>query len=426
MALLQERRLETDIRGLHPLDPDDLHELGAEPPYHQVVGSFVLVGLPHVGVDVREEEIDLLLRQEVQADALGDDVSDELVVPLAARLVGGLVGVREERLAAALTAAIVLDLVEPPELDAVVAEVHLEDLPEALAEKLLEASDLLQDRGGALLRYEEAELEAELRVGDGQDGLLVGHLALDGVVLPDVGAGVGGDVLQVVAEGAAEHPLDVDDLPLLGVFVLVLIAHVARQLVRLDAQVAAVEVPSDRPLAAYRLEGFAARVDVMEGLPVLDPGGDDGVDPFQILAAYPLEGPRLPSAPLRRLVGVDAVVVSLEPAAELRLRAPVAGVGEFPPPRAFAGGELRAPAAVEFRGPLGLVAALPAVRARVAAVPVCAVADDLAVDRGSRFAQVLRDPGERVAFGHARLEVDAIVVVQSFLFHAFISFLGGG
>ena len=186
MALLQKRGLEADVGRLDPLDPDDVHEFGAEPPHHQVVGSFVLVGFPRVGVDVREEEADLLLRQGVQADAFGDDVSDEFVVPLAARLVGGFVGVREEDPAAALAAGRALDLVELPELDAVVAEVDLEDLPIALAEELLEPPYLAQDRGGTLLGYQKAELEAELRVGDGEDRLLVARLALDGIVLPDV------------------------------------------------------------------------------------------------------------------------------------------------------------------------------------------------------------------------------------------------
>ncbi len=410
-ALLQEGGLETDIRGPHPLDPDGLHELGAEPPYHQVVGSFVLVGFPRVGVDAREEEADLPLGQGVQADAFGDDVSDELVVPLAARLVGCLVGVREEDPAAAPAAGGALDLVEPPELDAVVAEARLEDPPVALPEQLLELPDLPQDGGGALLRDEDAELEAELRVGDGEDRLPVADLALDGVVLPDVPAGVPGDVLQVIAEGAAEHPPHVDHLPLLGVVVLVLVAHVARQFVRLGAEEAAVEVPSDGPLAAYPLEGLAGGVDVVDGLAVPDPGGDDGVHLPEVGLAYPRVGPRLPSAPLGGVLGLDAVAVPLPVGAVPRLGAPAAGVREPPPPPALAGGEVLAPAEGEFRCPLRDVAALPAVGAGVAAVPAGAVADDLAVDRGPVFAQGLRDPGERVALGYARLQVDAIVAL---------------
>ncbi len=74
---------------------------------------------------------------------------------------------------AALSAGRALDLVEFPELDAFVAEVDLEDLPIALDEELLKPPSLAQDRGGDLLGYQEAELEAELRVGDSEDRLLV-------------------------------------------------------------------------------------------------------------------------------------------------------------------------------------------------------------------------------------------------------------
>ncbi len=309
MALLQKRGLEANVSRPRPLDPDDLHELGAEPPCHQVVGSFVLVGLPGVGVDVREEEADLLLGEEVHAGALRDDVPHELVVPLAARLVRGFVGVREEDPAAGGPVAGVLDFVEFAELHAVVAEVHLEDPPVAVAEQPLELSDLPQDGGGALLGDREAELEAELGVGDGEDRLLVARLALDGVVLPDVLAGVGLDVLLVVAERAAEHPPDVDYPPPPGVVVFALVPHVARQFVRLCAEVAAVEVPPDGPLAAHPLEGRAADVDVVDGLAVPDPGGDDGVHLLEVAVAYSAEGARLPSAPLGGVLGLGAVVV---------------------------------------------------------------------------------------------------------------------
>ena len=364
MVLLQKRRLKADVRCLHPLDPDDLHELGAE-----------------------------------------------LVVPLAARLVGGLVGVREEDPAAALAAGWALDLVELPELHAVVAEVHLEYPPVALAEQLLELSDLPQHGGGALPGDQEAELEAELRVGDGEDRLLVARLALDGVVLPDVLPRVPLDELPVVAEGAAEHPLDVDHPPLLRVVVLVLVAHVPRQFVRPGAEAAAVEVPSDGPLAAHPLEGLAAGVDVADGLAVPDPRGDDGVHLLEVGLAYPLEGPRLPSAPLGGFLGLGAVIVPLPVGAEPRLRAPVADVGELPPARAFAGDEVLALAEDEFRGPLGGVAASLAVGAGVPAVLVGAVVDDLAEDRGPGFPQDLRDFCEREALGHPRLQVDAIVAL---------------
>ena len=44
-----------------------------------------------------EEQFDLGLREPIEASSLWDDVSDELVVPFAGGLVGGPVGVREER-----------------------------------------------------------------------------------------------------------------------------------------------------------------------------------------------------------------------------------------------------------------------------------------------------------------------------------------
>ena len=69
-----------------------------------------------------EERLDLGLGKPVERPSLRNGVPDELVVPLARRLVRRAVRVGEER-----SGSPFLDLVEPGELGPVVAQVALED-----------------------------------------------------------------------------------------------------------------------------------------------------------------------------------------------------------------------------------------------------------------------------------------------------------
>ena len=182
---------------------------------------------------------------------------------------------------------------------------------------------------------------------------------------------MGFDVPPVVGIGPSEHPLDVDRFPL-GIAVFVAEPDVSGQLARLDGEMAGVDVAPGGPFAAHLLQ---------------------------------------------RGVGVGAVVEALSVGAVPAFGASVAAVGPGLPPLAFAGLEKRAPSA-RHRRPFLPGAGFCAVRAGVPAVLRRGVVDDLAVDRGSGFAQQLRGLGQGQPLGDGGLEVDPVVVPQS-LFHLF-------
>ena len=249
-----------------------------------------------------EEQLDLGLGEPVEAPSLRNDVADELVVPLARRLVRRPIGVGEERPDAPF-----LDLVETGEFGPVVAQVAFEGVGVVRPKQLAEGLELPKDGLGVALRYQIAELEPEFRVGYGQYRLPVRGLPLDRVVLPEVGFGMGFHEPPVVGVGPSEHPRDVDWLSL-GIVVFVAEPDVSGQLVRLDAQIAGVDVPPDGAFAAYGLQGVVAFVDVVQGLPFEDPFRDDGIHFRDLLVGYAFVDPRLVPLPDGKRVRVDAVL----------------------------------------------------------------------------------------------------------------------
>lgn len=62
----EERRLEDDVVRRDAPDVEEIRELDAELPRHQVVGGLVAGRLADIVVDVRHHEVDVLLRQRVE------------------------------------------------------------------------------------------------------------------------------------------------------------------------------------------------------------------------------------------------------------------------------------------------------------------------------------------------------------------------
>ena len=227
---------------------------------------------------------------------------------------------------------------------------------------------------------------------------------------------------SVVGIGPSEHPRHVDGF-FLGIVVFVAEPDVSGQLVRLDAQVAGVDVPPDGAFAAYGLQVAVAFVDVVQGLPFQDPFRDDGIHFRDRLFGYAFVNSRLMPLPDGKRVRVDAVVVSLPAVAELGLGASVAAIWPGLPAFASPRFEKGAPA-VSVGRPFGSGASLLAMGAGMPAVFVGEVAQDLAVDRGPGFGEELGGLGQRPPLGDGGLEVDPVVVPDSLLFlHVSVSFL---
>ena len=95
-------------------------------------GRAVALCEAHVGVDVREREVRLLLRERIEGHALGEDLADDLVVALELRLLVGVHRVAEEDPRPALAVLVELDPRRVRELGAAVGEDHREELREEL------------------------------------------------------------------------------------------------------------------------------------------------------------------------------------------------------------------------------------------------------------------------------------------------------
>ena len=182
-------------------------------------------------------------------------------------------------------------------------------------------------------------------------------------------------------------------------------------------------MPPDGPLAANGLQRGVGLEYAVGGLPFQDPFRDDGVHLRDRLVGDAFVHPWGVPVPYGEGVRVDAVVVSLPVRAVLAFGASVAAIGPGLPPLASAGLEQRA-AAVPVGRPFGSGASLFAMGAGMPAVFVGEVAQDLAVDRGSGFAQQPRGLGQGQPLGDGGLEVDPVVVPDSLLFlHISVSFL---
>lgn len=356
-----------------PADPYLGQEAVAELPPGLVVRRLVALALPNVRVDVGAHLVDGFLRQGIEAAPFRQAVPHQLVEPLAFRLVGGLVGAREVGRAQPVAGPGRLYPREIGELGPVVGQVDGEYPPHRLVAYRAERGP--DPRHGArrvALLDDEPELEAVFRERDGEQGLPVGGLADDGVVLGDVLPRAGPHPGEVVAVGPAHEGPDVlrPDAPRLALQ-RVAEPDVPPQLAGLDGEAAPVAEPPHRPLGRELPDPRIRHVDVVERLPLRDPVGHDGVDVgdglFRELRPAPRDRPVGPAPPL----GLGEVVEGLGPVAERPRRAAVAHPGD---PFAARG-----------------------VHARLADGVVL----DLPRDRG------LAEPGPRGNLGYPHLAVDA-------------------
>ena len=231
--------------------------------------------------------------------ALRQAVPDELVEPLALGLVRGLVWAGEVGGADLLPAVGELDPREVRELGPVVGQVDGEYPPDLLlADPREHAGYGPEGAGWAALVYEDPELEPVFGEGDGEQGLPVGRLPDDRVVLGDVGPRIGLPRPEVVLVGPAhDRPyVPEGDLPrpprlLPGE------PDVPPQLMRLGREEPPVAKPPDGRLGREPAQGRAGRVYVVDRLAEGHPGGDGLVDrPDDALR-------RLRAAPRGRSVG---------------------------------------------------------------------------------------------------------------------------
>ena len=169
---------------------------------HGPMGLRIALRPPDVGVDVGEGGIEVRLGEAVEAFPFGEDVSDQLVVPLRLRLVVGPHRPRVEGLDGDSAAGHrLLDLPVVVELGPVVGEagLHRERLARArLRDGPHRLEDGLPGRFRPAFVYEQPDLEVGLRPGDGENRLRILGFADDGVELAGGGLRVGGDVVEVV------------------------------------------------------------------------------------------------------------------------------------------------------------------------------------------------------------------------------------
>ena len=135
-----------------------------------VVGRLVPLRVADVGVDVREREIGLVLRERVEGDALGEDLPDNLVVALDLRLLVGVHGVAEEHPRALRAVLALLDARWAGELRAAVREDDREEpreqfVPELRVQPVEHGDDILR----ALVGDEDADHEARVEPEEGEE-----------------------------------------------------------------------------------------------------------------------------------------------------------------------------------------------------------------------------------------------------------------
>ena len=118
--LAEEYRVEDDALRVHAADAELLQELAPALAIERdelVIRGFAVERRARGGVDVREHEVDVLLRQRVEGRALDEDPPDLLVVALDVRLLLRVVRVAEEHVRAPLELRRVVLRVDAVELD---------------------------------------------------------------------------------------------------------------------------------------------------------------------------------------------------------------------------------------------------------------------------------------------------------------------
>ena len=431
----EEERAERDLVRRDPDDPELSEErlpLFAERLHELVVGGSVAEDAARVAVDVREREVDLLLRERVERGALREDAPELLVVALDVGLLRGAVGVAEEDPRPPDELVRVVDGVGPRELDAlgvrelraVVREDDGEHPPEEPRPRRL--PDLVEDararpRG---LRVPQ-EREHQLRGEHEREEDLPAHRAEDRVELDGLHAVVGVPELAELAVGAADPLLRARlrlGLPFLGP------ALVGRgQVSAGDVEEAFPDVPVDAALPDAPEHVRVAGHDVPDGLPPEDAGRQDAVHVVDPGLPRPDAAPRPPERPavvgLRRRGDVEA----LRERAAVYLLAPVADVGGRADPEAGALPELvaalEAPREVLVElllgspvshPPAGVEVLADAVRASVAPVAGDAPCEDLPRDRRFGASHLVRD--FRDLPPEAEQKLDPLPFVQSHVF----------
>ena len=207
---------------------------------------------------MREHVVDRVLGEAIKALALGDEVADELVEAFAFGLVGGPVGVGEEGGAELFPTFVGLNPEEKGEFDPIVAEVDRENLHENFVpDGIPNGLDGPDDGERGALVDEAAELEAELREGDGQDDLPILLHPNQGIVLDDVGLFMRCDGPFIVLVGSSDEGLDVPGPGSLVVGVLASVDDIFPKLEGFDGEVPPVAKTPDGGLGADAFEGLA-------------------------------------------------------------------------------------------------------------------------------------------------------------------------
>ena len=383
-----------------------------------------------VAVDVRHHEVDLPLRERVEALALEDDAPDVLVVAPGVRLVGRGVGPRVEHpRPPRAVAGRGLDRERVGELGPVVLEHGGEQPPERLGpERPPQPAERVDDVLGALAGQEPRDHEARRREHDRQEDALVAPPALGGVDLRDLHAGVRGQEVLVVLPRAALRAVAVD-LVRDGRPPALPVAHGHREVVPPDGQDAPVDVVVGGALAYPERRGRGDHR-VVDALAPGEGGDEDLVDGPELALGGVDPLPRLHERPAVALVREPVQVVELAQAAALLVGAAVADVGRRVEARAALLLEARAQAlaapeaavraaARAARAPAHPGGVAPvAAGARVEPPPVeglrglHAAAHDLPLDGRSGDPRLAADLRERLALAQCGLQREAQVVRQ--------------
>ena len=362
-----------------------------------------------VAVDVRHHQVDLPLREAVEALALEGDAPDVLVVALDVRLVRGGVGARVEHLRPRRPVVRRgLHGKGVGELRAVVLEQRGEQAAEGVRpERVPHPVEGVRDVLRALARQEPCGHEARHREHDRQEDAPVAPAALDGVGLRHLHARVRGQEGEVVLPSAAFRAVAVH-LVRDGTAPALLVAHGHGQVVALGGQDACVDVVVDGALA-YPERRRGGDHGVVRALPSVERGGEGLVDGPELALGEVDALPRLRQGPAVALVRNLVQVVELAQAAALLVGAAVADVERRGEARAalLLEARARAPAAPDAAARAAPRAARPPAQARRAAfVAVDARVESVPVERlGGLHAAVHYLPLDRRA-GNPRLAPD--------------------
>ncbi len=242
----------------------------------------VALHVADVGVDVREREVRLLLRERVERDALGEDLADDLVVALDLGLLVGVHRVAEEDPRPALPVLVELDAGGVRELRSAVGEDHGEEPREELrAEFRVKAVEHRRDAFRALVGDEDPDHEPRVEPVERQEADAP-RTPDDEVHVDGADVGMLREELPVVLVGAPDVAARLD---LVLVFLRERLPRPHRagalEVAALRGEDAVVDVALDGALVAGELRRVGD-ADVVDGLPVPDLRGDEFVEVVQL------------------------------------------------------------------------------------------------------------------------------------------------